>query len=199
MNSSQLLKQVAREIKYLSLPNLIGREVKIRCFETIITDIFADLENLLPDKYKQISTIHPLTIAKYGILDLEFQVSPTYLTDEYQSSISLLKELGFTKSTQENQQAQEIAKSLGDQQANDPFCLTELAEELKKKQIFLKLFLESGSVVENYDLDQMSPEVYQDFFDNLSLPSNYFPQKFSITDACFTNAGFVWFHKHFYL
>lgn len=199
MNSTQLLKQVARNIKYLSLSNLIGHEVKIRSFETIITDMFEGSKNLLPEKYTHISTIHPLVIAKYGILDLEFQVSPTYLTDDYQSGTSLLKELGFIKSTKQHQQAQEITKTSDDPLTNDPFCLTELAEELEKKQVLLKLFLEGGSVIENYNLDQMSPEVYREFFDNLSLPSDYFPRKFLITDACFTNAGFTWFHKHFYL
>ena len=200
MNYNQLLRQVAREIRYLSIPNLIGREVEIRSFDTIVTDIFKDLCNLLPDKYKQVGPVHPLAIAKYGILDLEFQVPTASLkTGNYQSGISLLKEFGFIESKEERQRAQDTAESFGDKLTDDPFCLTELAEDIEKKQVFLKLFLESESVVENYDLDQMPIEETIEFFNNLSLPTDYFPRKFLITDACLTNAGFVWINKHFYL
>lgn len=193
MNSTTLLKEVARGIRYHSLPHLIGRKIKIINLETVEADVQKNLGKLLPNECMlNPDTVKPLGIAKYGILDLEFLVPNTTLESDYQLGIALLRELGFDVK-------REQTKGTGDSLTDDPFCLPELAEDIAKKQTLLKLFLESDSIVPKYVSARMSYEAIRELLDNLTLPAEYFPQEFVITDACLTNAGFIWFHKHFYL
>jgi hypothetical protein len=55
------------------------------------------------------------------------------------------------------------------------------------------MFRERLQVIKNFAVRS------EEFITHLTLPVDYFPRAFTITDACVTNADFVWFHKHFYL
>lgn len=195
------LKKIAKDIRYCPLLDIIGQEIEMSSLETIEADIRKTLGDLFPKESVLISTIQPMAIAKYGILDLEFQVPNPILEANYQNGISLLGELGFVNQPEQYPNIHQIDLDfafLADL-ADDPFCLIELAQDISKNQTFLKLFLTGQPVLEARNLEQMSAQTARRFFDNLTLPSDYFPQTFRVVDACFTNASFVWFHKHFYL
>ncbi len=193
----ELLKKVARGLKYRSIPHIIGQEIEIHSFDTIIDDIFKAQAHSLPAKYEQISRISPMAIAKYGILDLRFEVSPHYLGEGDERGIPLLKALGFIQPPDTNQEPEVSMESI--EEKLDPHCLAELSEDIDKQQTLLKLFLTNESVLARYDRERMSPRELKDVLDNLAIPDDYFPRTFVIQDACYTNSNFVWFLKHFYI
>ena len=194
MTSTTLLKKVAREIRYRSLPDIIAQPVEIYSLETVEIDIRQALGAKWPNECRLVSKASQIakTIAKYGIMDLYFSAPESFLADEYESGFSLLKKLGFLAESETEQisdQEFEIAFT------NDPFCLSQLADDIAKNSTLLKLFLNQEFKVGNQILQATRLSAMK----KSELPSNYFPQNFKITDACFTNADIVWFFKHFYI
>jgi hypothetical protein len=85
--------------------------------------------------------------------------------------------------------AEELAKfddALGGN-STDPTCLRELDEDINQNEVVIRLFLEGRKI------GSLGPHILG------KLPLDYLPQEFTIKDACMTNAGFIWFHKHFYM
>jgi len=194
MTSTTLLKKVAREIRYRSLPDLIAQPVEIYSLETVEIDIRQALGAKWPNECRLVSKASQMamTIAKLGIMDLRFSAPKSILADEYENGLSLLKKLGFlaeSETEQTTEQEFEIAFT------DDPTCLSQLADDIAKNSTLLKLFLKREAGFEK----SMREAVGIIAMEKPELPSNYFPLILSITDACFTNADFVWFLKHFYL
>ncbi len=55
----------------------------------------------------------PCELVPYGILDLSFKMPDTVLESDYQSGIALLKELGYVPSSEELEEARNIARETG--------------------------------------------------------------------------------------
>jgi hypothetical protein len=198
-STTSILKDVARKLRYRVLSEFIGQEVEIHSLETIEADIRRAYGELWPEKCTLIDkSVSPLAITKYGILDLRFLVADNKLVSDYQTGIPLLKDLAFVVPLEKEEELKESARVLGDKFADDPTCLKELAEDLAKEQTLLKLFFRGEAGVAIYLAQDLPIEEKVKYMESPTLPPGYFPQVFTATDACFTNADFVWFHKHFY-
>jgi hypothetical protein len=110
-----------------------------------------------------------------------------YGTPDTQRGVALFKELGFILPPEDRA---DFADMFGD---DDQLFFERLIEDLDAQSCVLKLFLEDGIGFEARmeRIKATSPL--------LTLPSDYFPRELTVTDACVTNSGFVWFTKHFYL
>lgn len=175
-------KKILRGLRYSSLPKLIGRKIEICSIETTESDIFAILGGDLPADSRLISNENIRregAIAKYGIIDAEFSISNRHLANCPLIDRNTFRELGFVLSLEDKEYVTKNPLPNGDE---DFGLLDFLAEDIEKNEAIIKLFLRC-------DAPNLS----------LKLPTNFFPQEFTVQDACMTNSGYVWFNKHFYL
>ena len=148
MTSTTLLKNVVREIRYSSLPDIIAQPIEIYSLETVAIDIRQALGALWPNECRIVSKASQMamTIAKYGIMDLRFSAPESILPDEYESGFSLLKKLGFLAESETEQitdQEFEIAFT------NDPTCFSQPADNIAKNSTLFKLLSHRRSEVGN--------------------------------------------------
>ena len=90
----------------------------------------------------------------------------------------------------------------------DPTRLTELQEDIDKNEMLLRLFLEKrpgGLGDSEYFKQQVVSGRLQEILRANEAGEEAFervvrdcPGDFTVSDACLTNAEFVWFHKHSY-
>ncbi len=183
MNPKPSVKTLARTLRYRGLPELIGKIVKINAPTTVEADVLTASGDWLPEQTRLIGPPEKYierAMAKYGILDLTFSGQDTLLETQFESGIPLLKKLNFVIGPE---RAKEMAVEM---ETDDPTCLTELAEEIEQKQTVIRIFLQAEQIQGKgpHCLGHLQPD--------------YLPRDFTIADACVTNSGFVWFHKHFY-
>ena len=183
-----LLKSVARRLRYKELPSLVGRKIVIQAVDTIEANVKSALADtpvshgvLRVSERKFIEG----SMAKYGLLDLTFASSSYRLDTDFYTGLGALKTLGFLPSEDQAQSMAKLDDLLGADSA-DPMCLRELAEDINHNEVVIRLFLRG------YRIEGNGPHLFG------KLPADYLPQEFTIEDAAMTNAGFVWFHKHFY-
>ncbi len=191
--ATELIKKLAISLKYLSLSELFGRQVRLYSVNTVEYDISHALGDLVPEGCRLLTETQLMKgmLAKYDFLDLTFSVPAYLLESRYESGISLLKALHFIidpSDEESNEELEQAYQFLGD----DPTCLSELAEDVSKNITVCRMLLNSSHPRE-WDKN------HQRMAMTASLPSAYFPQVFVIGDACITNSTYVWFHKHFYL
>jgi hypothetical protein len=184
MNPKPSVKTLARTLKYRELPELIGKTVKIHAPTTVEADVLAAIGDKLPEAIRLISPQEKYlerAMARHSILDLTFTGQDALLESQYESGIPLLKKFHFIG---DPERAKELADEL---ELDDPLCLGELNDDIERKETVIRLFLEAESIkgIGRHLIGE--------------LPPDYLPRDFTVTDACATNAGFVWFHKHFYL
>lgn len=193
--ATRLIKKLARELKYLSLSELFGRQMMIHRVETVEDDIRRALGSIVPQGCQLLTEPYLLKgmLAKYDFLDLTFSVPAYLLESQYESGISLLKALHFIRDPSEQEEDEEMdQESLSQFFGDDPTCLGELAEDVSKNITVCRMKLNSTHPREWDDSWRINAST-------ASLPISYFPRLFVIQDACIANAQFVWFHKHFYL
>ncbi len=180
VNNLSLVKRLARDLRYRSLPELIGQSVVIQHADSIEEDLRKVLAHLLPLEALFEWPRRPhmdRTLAKYGVLDVTFRIPTMMVPEEVEQGLPLLKKLGFLPE-------QSILDQLPLTFENDPTCLSELHDDLTDDQTFVRLWLEAQGP---------RPKAL------IALPDDYLPRPFTIRDACVSNATLVWFHKHFYL
>lgn len=185
----QQIRVLAHNLRYRQMSVLIDQVVTINSIETVEANIFYALAGAFPSDshFLEPEAKYMLgSMGKYGILDLEFQVPDGLLEAEYESGIALLRKLHFLRRKDQLQELTDIFDDLS-KPTGDPTCLTELCKEMDRGQTILKLFLETERI------QGVGPHMIG------RLPLNYLPREFVIKDACITNSGYVWFHKHFYL
>ncbi|SRR5579884_3310892 len=177
---TDLVRAVARGLRYRSLPHLIGRAVELRNLGHVEEAVRAALGPDLPAGYHLAGPelrFREGAVAKYGILDLEFSAPPEALAGEMCSGVTLLRELGFLPGG---------GVGPSHRVCDDPTCLEMLHDDLEGGRVWLLLSLEGGRPG---PVVQVPPRV----------PAGYLPQPFRVADACLTNARGVWLWKHFYL
>lgn len=184
-----LIKRLARELRYLPLSEFVGRNVRIRSIQTVADDVRDVLSLIVPEECQLLTDAKLIegTLAKYGFLDLTFSAPSCLLESQYQSGISLLKDLRYIREPSEvEEEDYDFYELLGE----DPTFLTQLTEDLATNKVFIRLFLRGAPA-------------YEDVRESLrgipALPPQYLPRLFAIADVCVTNAESVWFHKHFYM
>ena len=173
MGFHRRLYRVAKQLRYRTLPELIGRSILIPSIRDILGTVAASFE--LGSPVNPDARFEGM-IAKYGILDLEFHSLQPNLGRQDRGGVALLKELGFVQEERAEENLDE-----------EDWCLQELEKSITDRQV-VKLFLES-----DIDLDS-NPLRAKGILRPSDLPST-----FVVTDACLTNSSFVWINKHFYL
>lgn len=177
------IKQIARGIKYRELTEYVGQRLLIHSAESLETDILQGLQPPLPAecRLRPMEQKHrEMAIAKYGLIDVEFSVSDSFLGNHYQSGISLLKTVGFfpPKPNQADQETHELALEFAE------IVVDEIVEQLAVNKCYVRMIL---------DVDEAKHQL------RLSLLPDYLPKTFVVRDACVTNAPAIWASKHFYL
>jgi hypothetical protein len=182
-----LIKILARGLRYLPLPEFVGQQVMIQSVDTVADDIRCALSGIFPEECNLLTEAGILEgmMAKYNFLDLTFSAPPYLLESQYQSGISLLKDLGFIRKPSEVEEYDDDFEGF-----NEGFImniLTDIAKDISKNITVLRLFLTTD------------PPPQEEINWEIDLPPEYLPRLFIIKDACIANAGSVWFHQYFYL
>jgi hypothetical protein len=190
MMSDPRLLRIARELRYRPLPALIGRRVALASLASIEEVVRGLAWTYVPlDARWQPPEMLEGALAKYGLIDTEL-AAPEHLLDapDTQRGLELLKQLGFLVSPEE---LAELTEAFGGD--GGAFCFEQLIADLDTRSCVLKLFLQDEIEFDTRNARNKPTRP------RLNLPDNYFPRELVVIDACVTNAGFVWFHKHFYL
>jgi hypothetical protein len=183
---TQLIKSVARGLRYRSLDHLIGRAIEIHDLDQIEDAVRFGLGPDMPEDCRLAGPerhTREVAVAKYGILDLRFTAPGNLLTGEARTGVRLLRELGYLPKHQDPQQR------VGDYM----MCLTMLQENLTEGRTYFRLFLKDGRPRDEAIVNGPDGDI------SLRVPDSYLPQAFRIIDACVSNAASVWLWKHFYL
>jgi len=202
MNS--VLRKVARRLKYRPLPELVGTKVTIQSAKSAPAHIGAVLQKTFPFHIQFSDPKEPwisVGLAKYRMLNLTFRLDGVEWQSSDSGGISTLQELGFI--IRSDQVSEEVWKSMSEDE--DPTCLKELYDEITQSQVLLRLFIEEDprTPLLEYMNETMRAGKGHLFSGGIAemeaLLEGFFPHKMVVTDACLSNAGFVWFHRHFHL
>lgn len=173
---------IARGLRYRTLDGVVGRSARVASGPTAIADVLTALDGRLPpriDATRQPAP-PPKTIAKYGLIDLEFALPPGAAPALPRLSRAEFRALGVLGRDQQS----------GDG-AIDEACLDMFLEEVSEGSLLLKLILDAEG-----DERSVSERLRHTA---KGLPGRYFPRSFRVRDACLTNAPMLWLSKHFYL
>ncbi len=177
----QSIKQIARQVKYRELTNYIGQAIVINGIDTIEVDLKQQLKSVLINE----SIIQPKeqkyferALAKYGLIDVGFEVPNAVLDDNYRNGISLLRDVNFFPKIPSPDEFESYNDAIS---VYEPF-LQDMIDELSLSKTFLLLFLKVPVKV--------SPKLH--------LVPDLLPANFVIRDACLTNISSIWINKHFY-
>lgn len=187
-----LIRRIAKQIKYRQLDSLIGKEVTVHSPETVPVDVCTSLGQDFPagcEFVKPEARWRESALQKYGMLDLHFRAPAQLLGCDCECGIPLLKQLEFVWDPSEENPWEELAEAFGNEAAQeDPTCLSMLEDDLAKGETWLRLYL----TIDPPEGRHSEPSGH------VQLPSQSAPRSLVVRDACVTNAGSVWFHKHFY-
>lgn len=174
-----LVKKVARNIRYHTLPDWVGKQVVVNGIDSIEQDVKRGLELLLLDRGTLVEVerkFRQLALAKYDLLDLSFTLQSEWIWNVEIRGIPLLKQLYIVPPLAEDKLDRAFQLDM----------LDKLAEDIEQNKVYLLLFLRA------LELRTVKSRL-------LSLPDDYFPRTFVVEDACITNTDLAWFNKHFYL
>jgi hypothetical protein len=135
---TELVRAVARELRYRPLDHLVGRVVEVRDLEGIEDAVRLALGPDLPDGCRLAGPeprFREVAVAKYGILDLRFTAPGDLLDGDVATGVPLLRELGYLPGGKAGPQHRVC---------DDPTCLEMLQEDLDQGRTLLLLFLEGG-------------------------------------------------------
>jgi hypothetical protein len=190
-----LIKQLARNLRYKGLPDLIGQIITIHSFETVYADIYNTLN--LPVGITHIEKDRKYikgALAKYGFIDLRFTVPVDELVAAL-NGLSVLTHLSLVYTKEQLIQFDAVLDP------NEDFIdgmelefLTDIVEDIANNSAYLLLFLKA-------DIPELSPqENVKRFFQYMkSFPDDFFPKQFIVQDAALSNTKMAWISKHFYI
>ena len=190
MTAFSVLRFLSNHLKYKSLDNFVGAKIPL--------DISSpDMQNALHEVIKDhfhlsISTLTKSnfsgTIAKYGLIDLEYTVDDKILFPEH-SGLEIMKENLLLD--RENDYSKE------EKEASLQFLL-DLKQDILQNQTYLKIFARVET--ENKWL-RTHPNLIREYLKSKELRIDS-PDKiliFKVEDVCLTNFSGIWLMKHFYL
>jgi hypothetical protein len=184
---TDLVRDVARRLRYRPLGRLVGRIAEVRDLGQTEDAVRLALGPELPEGCRLAGPEPGFllgAVAKYGVLDLHFTAPADLLSGDTSSGVTLLRELGYLPGGEAGPQ---------NRVCDDPICLEMLQEDLDEGRTWLLLFLEGGRPGGDARVEGADGHV------SFRMPEGYLPRPFRVIDACVTNAGGVWLWKHFYL
>ena len=189
MNKISIFRTINTELKYRSIKEHIGMEIALDISEkseNIEGKIKSLIEEKLNIKVKSIKGNNiEGTIAKYGLLDINFEIETEYKSDQ-NNGIQILKENGWIDKENSNEY-------------KDEGFFEDIITEIKENKDYLKI---NATVVgqrknwfkeKSYLLKQMMKG------EKINPLSKDRIQVFKINDMCFTNYSGIWLWKYFYM
>ncbi|WP_046745527.1 hypothetical protein [Kordia zhangzhouensis] len=189
MNSISTLRTINRELAYNSLTDYVGIEIPInisKSGEEIAEEIKLLVEESLNVQVKSNeSNSIKGTIAKYGLIDINFEIE---LKDKpnLNNGIQVLKDNGW------------IDKE-SDSEFQDDSILDDIVTELTENKNYLKVYAVSTNQKEKWFKEKSY------LFKQLMNGENIKPKPndkiitFKIKDMCITNYSGIWLWKYFYI
>ena len=184
---TDLVKAVARGLRYRLLDHLVNRSIEIRDLDAVEVAVRLAIGPDLPEACRLAGPVRAdieVTVAKYGILDLRFTAPDGLLSSDARTGVPLLRELGFLPGGDAGPQVRVC---------DDPTCLEMLQDELDEGRAWLLLLLEGGRPGDDARIEGTDGRV------SFRVPEGYLPQSFKVADACVANASGVWLWRHFYM
>jgi hypothetical protein len=182
-----IIRQVARRLRYRTLGPLIGQNIILQSLDGILADVQAVIDSIYPGcRFRRPEErLRKGALAKYGLLDLEYDAPPEMADQNPSRGLLWLKELGFVGHSRDTH--------FGGIDEDEMFAfVTGLFSDFDKNQTILKLFME--------ERPKRSFPPPADWTKQLAEPSLMpFPKTMVVIDACVTNSGSVWLIKHFYM
>lgn len=183
--SVPLLLRLARELRSRRLPELIGRYVHLESVADVEPCLRALLVRWVPAGARWHECNAEGTLAKYGLIDARFDAPRALLDDpSTQVGLAVLRAAGVIPTPGEPPP----------ETLEGGTCLPDLAAELD--QCSLDLYLEDRlpdhGRIERVKAAHLARKP-------LTPPPGYFPRDLVVTDACVSNAPYLWFLTHFYL
>ncbi len=189
MNKINILRIINSELKYNPINDFIGIEMSIdisKKGEVIAEEIKLIIEENLKVKVKSIKGNNIVgTIAKYGLIDINYEIEEKPKSNE-SNGIQILRDNGWID--QENSD-----------EYHDEGFFEDIVVELKENKSYLKIFAnttddkKSWFKEKSYLLKQMMKG------ERIKpLPKDRI-QVFKINDMCITNYSGIWLWKHFYM
>lgn len=180
-----LFKKIARQIRYRPLTELIGKTIQLDGLD----QVEGVLLNVLPAGCQLLVDVDHMTasLAKYGLLDLEFSAPAEALSIDSLSGIQVLRANPLLLPIDPEDI---IPEDIKDGEVQLAHCLA----QLERNKTVAKLFLTSTYPTMTIEEKLRFYKLY-----HKQLPNDFFPRAFVIKDACITNLASIWFWKHLYL
>lgn len=189
MNKIKTFRTINTELKYNPIKEYIGIEIPIdisKKGDVIAKEIKTMIEENLKIKLKSIKDTNvEATIAKYGMIDIDFEIETEFKSDKGRG-IEILKENKW------------IDKEASNEFRDEGF-LDDLILELKENKNYLKIVATINRETNSW-IKEKSYLMKQLLGDGKikPLPEDKL-QILEIKDMCFTNYSGIWLWKHFYL
>lgn len=186
------IRRAARSLRYQTVVEPIGVEVKVTSAEAAPEEVLRTLRDNIPDEAAFVGpdvANRAGTIGKYGLLDLKYEVDERRLLSLSLGTVPLLLELGYVQRF-EDEELDDLASEEGLFELDWLSCLDDLAEEAMIEHAYLKIMLATRM--------ELSIEERMKYA-RTGLPAAFWPLSFTVQDVCITNVASVWLFKHFYL
>ena len=202
------LRYVARNLRYLPLPDLIGNTIVVRSLQTMSSDVIRQIGAKLPGlKTTPVHDEHQIEtqLARHAFWDSAWQVEGEVQWNPEIKGLPLLSQLGYFATGDAAKEWKEFA---GDFDLHE-----DLRKEIQEGRLYLRLFLVAEHKPVRYrdwplcfrpvqsvlwHLERSLPPGLRWSRPQWSLPRRYFPQKCVITDAALTNLQACWTARHPY-
>jgi len=205
------LRYVARHLRYLPLPDLVGETVTLRSLRTASDDIiqyactkFAGLQFTQHYDERQIE----VCLAKHSFWDATWRVDGNVEWPAAPKGLDLLSGLAYFSTGVEAKQVNEWLEGI------DVYEV--LREDIEAGQVYLRLFLQTDSErvgmyyqrwpswlepVESalLRLERRLPWWLRWSKPPYSLPRRFFPHQYVIVDAALTNLQGCWMARYLYI
>ena len=195
MKVNPILLRLGRHLRYRELPELVGQRIVARSLAGIEGALRALTQDVIPPSATWLRNMHlEGALAKYGLIDTEL-AAPRTLLDHPSTlaGIPVLRHTGFLP-PHGSRWPDGSDDDLAD--AGLDALLEDLADDFDPNRVVLKLYLQDDISQDEHARHLMATMRTKG---QLALPADYFPRSFTVESACVTNAGFIWFARHFYL
>lgn len=189
MNNISTLRTINRELAYNSLTDYVGIEIPIdisKSGEEIAEEIKLLVEENLNIKVKSNkSNSIKGTIAKYGLIDINFEIELKAVSNS-NNGIQVLKENGWI----DKESASEF---------EDDSVLEDIVTELNENKNYLKVYAVSTNQKEKWFKEKSYLFKQLMNGEKLKPKTNDKIITFKIKDVCITNYSGIWLWKYFYM
>ena len=178
------VRTVLKRLRYATLDELIGRSLTVSTHVTLQEDVERFAREISAAELPLQVDVRNLClqIAKYGMLDLSFQVAKDTFDCSYRRGKEVIRELGFGSDS-------DLADLFPEYEGMMPDIASDLIEDKWHLLIFARMD----------DKGKTGPGMVASVLAEKDLSLLPLPSEFRVLDACVTNTTYAWFAKHFYI